>query len=68
MAIPQALIDAMNRLDTETNEISAKVAELRDQISTSMTPAEVESVQTQMSAIADRLDGLAKDPQNPVPE
>jgi hypothetical protein len=67
MAIPQALTDALNKLNTETNEISEYVKGLKDKISTSMTAEEVASVTAGLDAVSTRLDGLAANPDNPVP-
>lgn len=68
MAIPQALTDALAKLDTETTEIAAVVTQLRDAIKTGMTQADVDSVQSTLTALAERLDATAKDPNAPVPE
>ncbi len=67
MAVSAEFQAALNRLDTETNEIAAEVLKLRETISTSMTPEEVASAQAFLTAVSDRLDGIAKDPNAPVP-
>lgn len=66
MAIPQSVTDALAQLDAETTAVGVYVEGLRDLVKTGMTAAEVNTVATGMTAVADRLKGLAHDPQNPV--
>lgn len=68
MAIPQALTEALAKLDTETTEIAAVVTQLRDAVKTGMTQEDVNAVQSTLTALAERLDATAKDPNAPVPE
>lgn len=68
MAIPQALTDALDKLNTETNEIAEYVKGLQDKISTSMSDEDVATVRNGLTAVSERLDGLAANPSNPVPE
>jgi hypothetical protein len=58
---------AMGRIDTATNNISTRISALIAKIGTGMTQAEVDEVNAGLSAEADKLEGLAKDPDNPVP-
>jgi len=67
MAIPQKLTDALARLDSETDEMATYVRGLQDTITTSMTQDDVDSVHAGLQAVATRLDGIAKDPENPAP-
>jgi len=67
MALPQKLTDALARLNTETDEMASYVRGLQDTISTSMTQEDVDSVHAGLEAVATRLDGIAKDPENPAP-
>lgn len=65
--IPQVLIDALDRLNTETNNIAAVVQSLRDRISTAMTQEDVDAVQNTIDAVVNRLQGIAADPNQPIP-
>lgn len=67
MAIPQELTDALAKVDADTTQIATVVKNLRDQITTSMTPADVAAVKDTLSGIATRLEATAVDPSNPVP-
>lgn len=67
MAVPQELTDALQKIDTDTNNLATVVKGLRDQISTGMTPADVSAVQTKLGEVATRLEGIAADPNVPVP-
>lgn len=67
MAIPQALQAALDLIDEETNALAVVVKTLRDKISTGMTDADVAAVQAKLDAVATRLDGIAADPNAPVP-
>ena len=67
MPIPQALTDALNQIDADTNALATVVTDLRAKISTSMTQADVDAVQAKLADVATRLEGIAKDPAAPVP-
>ena len=67
MAVSQAVIDALAKLDKATNDIAAKLQTLADQIKVGMTQADVDSVVGSINTEADKLEGLAADPANPVP-
>lgn len=64
---PNPLTDVMGRIDAATNAVAAEVVRLRDQIGTGMTQEQVDAVKTQMTTVAERLEGIAHDPNNPVP-
>jgi hypothetical protein len=67
VAIPQALTDAMNEIDTETNNLSRVVEDLRGRVKTDMSPQEVDGVTQALGVVANRLKGIAADPNNPIP-
>lgn len=67
MAVSQAVQDVLAKLDKATNDIGAKLDALKGQINTGMSQADVDSVVSQIGAEADKLEGLASDPANPVP-
>jgi len=54
-------------LDDATNKVAAEIATLKGQVKNSMTDAEVTALKAGLQASADRLNGLAADPMNPVP-
>lgn len=67
MAIPQELTDALAKLDTETTGLATVVTQLRDMIKTGMTPEDVAVVRGNLDAVAERLKGIAHDPNAPIP-
>jgi hypothetical protein len=67
MAISQALTDALAAVDKATNDVAARVTTLAGQIGTGMTQAEVDSVVAQLNTEATKLEGIAADPNQPVP-
>lgn len=67
MAIPQAMTDALNKIDADTNALAAVVTDLRSKIGVGMSQADVDAVDAKLAEVATRLEGIAADPQNPVP-
>jgi hypothetical protein len=67
MAVPQEMTDALSKIDTETNELAAVVTDLRSRITTGMTQEDVAAVTGKLGEVATRLDGIAADPNAPVP-
>jgi actin-like ATPase involved in cell morphogenesis len=67
MAVPQNLTDILAKIDADTTALAGVVSSLRDQIKTSMTQADVDSVQQKLTDVATRLEATAKDPNAPVP-
>jgi hypothetical protein len=67
MAVPQALTDALAKVDTETNNLAAVVTDLRSKIGVGMTQTDVDAVDATLDAISTRLSGIAADPTNPIP-
>ena len=59
----------LTKIDTETNEVAAEVAALRDQITNNggISAADADAVVAKLGAISDRLTGIGADPENPVP-
>lgn len=67
MPVPQDLTDALNKIDADTDAVAATIKSLDALISTSMTAADVAAVKTTLAATAARLEGIAVDPNVPVP-
>lgn len=59
--------DVRANLDDATNVVAAVLVSLRDQLSTGMTQAQVDTAKTDLTAGIDRLRALAADPNVPVP-
>lgn len=68
MAIHPDLLHALEDIDTATNEVAAEIDELRQQVKIGMTAEDVEAVHARLHGQAERLRGVAKDPENPVPD
>ena len=67
MPVPHSITDAMNSIDTETNNLAARVDALISKINTSMSQDDVNHVTQQLTAVSNRLKGIAADSNNPVP-
>lgn len=67
-AVPPELTEALADINAATNEVAAKVEQLRSQVKQSMTPQEISDFNTGMRDISSRLRGIAVDPQDPAPE
>jgi hypothetical protein len=67
MPVPQNLQDALAAIDADTTALASVVTDLRSKISTSMTQADVDQVTATLTAVGDRLTGIAADPNTPVP-
>jgi hypothetical protein len=65
--VPQELTDALKKIDDDTNALATVLKTLRDQIGTGMSQTDVDAVKTSLDAVATRLEGLAVDPNQPVP-
>ncbi len=63
----QAILDVLDAIDTETTAIGTEVADLQAQIKTSMSPADVQAVKDRLGNISTKLQSIAADPNNPVP-
>jgi hypothetical protein len=67
MALADDLKAGIAKLDDETNQVAANIANLASRIKNSLTDQEVADIQAALTAESDRLTTLAKDPTNPVP-
>lgn len=56
------------RLDTATNGIAAELKALKDQISGGLSASEAQKVVDDMTPLIERLEGMGKDENNPIPE
>jgi hypothetical protein len=57
----------IGRIDTATNGIAERIRRLKEVVKPGMTDAEVAEVNAGLEAEASRLEGIASDPDNPVP-
>ena len=57
---------AMKRIDDATTAIGERISALIAKIGTGMTQAEVDEVNAGLGAEADKLEGMAKDPDAPI--
>jgi hypothetical protein len=67
MAIPQEVLDILQRIDTATTAVAQVLTALRDSLRAGMSDAEVQQVRSTLTDVAKRLEGIAADPVNPVP-
>ena len=67
MAISAELVAAIAAIDTATNDVAKRIADLSAQITTQMTPDDVASVVAQLNTEASKLEGIAANPAQPVP-
>ena len=58
----------LTRIDAATTDIADDLKGLRDEIKNAGLPSDVEdSVLSKLTAAADKLEGIAADPQDPIP-
>lgn len=67
MAVPASLSAAISAINDDTNQLATVVTDLRSQIGVGMSQSDVDAVNAQLGAIATHLQGIAADPNNPVP-
>lgn len=67
MSVPQSLTDALAKIDADTDALAAVVTDLRSKVKVGMTQADVDAVDAKLAAVAARLEGIAVDPNVPVP-
>lgn len=67
LMISQELKDAMKAIDDATNSVASRITDLSGQITTAMTPAEVQQVVDQLNGEASKLQSIAANPEEPVP-
>lgn len=61
--------EVLDRIDTATTEVAIEIRDLRDQLTAGgLTPAQEADVLARLGAAADRLEGIATDPDDPVPK
>ncbi len=61
--------ELLTKIDDETNQVAAEIQQLKDQIANSggISAADADAVVAKLGALQTRLQGLAADPNNPVP-
>ncbi len=67
MALPADVQSKFDEIDVATTALGTEVTRLRDLVHTGMTAADVATVKDKLTAVATALNGIAADPDNPVP-
>lgn len=68
MATQEGFETVLDRIDTATTEIATDLRDLREQVKGAGLSAELEeSILARLEAHATRLEGIAADPEDPVP-
>jgi len=67
MALPQPVLDSFKAIDDETTRVADLFASLLAEIKVGMTQAAIDEVVKTGTAAADRLRGIAKNPDDPIP-
>jgi ABC-type transporter Mla subunit MlaD len=68
MALQQEFLDVLKRIDDATTAIGERIQKLLDQLAAGgLTSDEEAAVLAQAKAQAEKLEGIAADPNNPVP-
>lgn len=62
------MLDTLDKIDTSTNAIADEITALKNKVATGMSQADVDAVQARLDAAAAKLQGIAADPDNPVPQ
>lgn len=65
--VPQNLQDVLDKLPVAVGKVSAFVADLKSQVKTGMTPAEVDSVTAGLTSVVDNLNAISANPAQPPP-
>lgn len=73
MATVEQFNAVLSRIDTATTDIANDIRELRDEVKEALENAGVPSadedgILSRLSTVADTLEAIAKDPENPTPE
>jgi predicted transcriptional regulator len=68
MAASDEIKSLCKEIDDATDAVAVVLTDLRDKIKTSMTQVEVDAIKTELTARVEELKGLAKNPDEPVPE
>jgi len=66
-AVPPEFIEGLAEINAATNEVAAAMEAEREKTKTAMTPQEVADHKAALTSLANRLRGIAADPNNPVP-
>jgi hypothetical protein len=61
------LNEVISQIDLATNNLATRVRAIQDRLASGMSSEDVAAAQTELAAIAARLDGIAADPEQPVP-
>lgn len=68
MALSQETRAVIDRLNTATNKIAARLTKLAEQIATGgMSAADEAAAVTELNALAANLEGMGTDPDAPIP-
>lgn len=67
MSVAQDLKDLTKKIDDATNAVAARLDALAQQITNSMSDADVTAVKAGLQAEVDKLTALGSDPNNPIP-
>lgn len=67
--IEEKFNDVFAKLDASTNRLADQIRDLKGQIANQGLPAEKEeAILARLEGIANNLDKIGKDPENPIPE
>jgi len=67
MAVSTETKAVLARIEQATSDLGVRVAAIQSQIGTGMTDADVAAVNSELGDIASKLDGMAKNPEQPLP-
>jgi len=67
LMVSQQTKDVLVRIETATTDLGVRVRAIQAKVGTGMTDAEVAEVNSELGAIAGNLEGMAKDPEQPIP-
>jgi hypothetical protein len=67
MAIGQDIEAIVGRIDKATDDIAAELRDIKGQLSGGLGATEAAALQGRLDAAATKLEGIGKDPSNPVP-
>lgn len=67
--IEERFNDVVTKMDTATNRLADQIRDLKGQLTNQGLPAaKEEAILARMEGIANNLDQIGKDPENPIPE
>jgi hypothetical protein len=67
LMVSEATKAALARIETATTDLGTRVRAIQEKVGIGMTDADVTDVNTELGSIASNLEGMAKDPENPIP-